>query len=84
MEFLCNECCWFGCRERRACYEAVSRKISVCPARSITAAPRRSGRYRFSRAMANPGFIGIKAIQDTYLPGASPNSRSRGAALAVR
>lgn len=26
VEFLCNECCWFGCRERKRCYEAVSRK----------------------------------------------------------
>ena len=26
VEFLCNECCWFGCTERRRCYEAVSRK----------------------------------------------------------
>ena len=26
VEFLCNECCYFGCRDRRACYEAVSRK----------------------------------------------------------
>ena len=26
VEFLCNECCWFGCKERKACYEAVSRK----------------------------------------------------------
>lgn len=26
MEFLCNECCWPGCKDRRACYEAVSRK----------------------------------------------------------
>ena len=23
VEFLCNECCWFGCRERKRCYEAV-------------------------------------------------------------
>ena len=28
LEFLCNECCWFGCRDRRACYEAVSRRES--------------------------------------------------------
>lgn len=27
VEFLCNECCWFGCRDRKICYEAVSRKI---------------------------------------------------------
>ena len=26
VEFLCNECCWFGCRDRKACYETVSRK----------------------------------------------------------
>ena len=26
VEFLCNECCWFGCRDRKICYEAVSRK----------------------------------------------------------
>ena len=24
VEFLCNECCWTGCRDRRRCYEAVS------------------------------------------------------------
>lgn len=26
VEFLCNECCWFGCKDRKNCYEAVSRK----------------------------------------------------------
>ena len=26
VEFLCNECCWFGCKDRKACYESVSRK----------------------------------------------------------
>ena len=26
VEFLCNECCWFGCKDRKACYEAVSRR----------------------------------------------------------
>ena len=26
MEFLCNECCWFGCKDRKQCYEIVSRK----------------------------------------------------------
>ena len=26
VEFLCNECCWFGCQDRRMCYENVSRK----------------------------------------------------------
>ena len=29
VEFLCNECCWFGCRDRKACYEAgrISEKM---------------------------------------------------------
>ncbi|MFQ8696636.1 MAG: hypothetical protein ACLR9Z_13220 [Alitiscatomonas sp.] len=26
VEFLCNECCFYGCRNRKRCYEAVSRK----------------------------------------------------------
>ena len=26
VEFLCNECCWFGCKDRKRCYETVSRK----------------------------------------------------------
>ena len=44
-------------------------KIWVCSARSIyCSAPGAADGYRFSRAMANPGFIGIKAIRDTYLP----------------
>ena len=29
VEFLCNECCWFGCSDRKQCYEVVSRKISA-------------------------------------------------------
>lgn len=76
VEFLCNECCWFGCTERRACYEAVSRKIWVCPARSITAAPRRSGwvsllpgdgEPRLYRHQSHPGYLpaeGLHPIQD--------------------
>ena len=26
VEFLCNECCFYGCRDRKRCYEAVSQK----------------------------------------------------------
>ena len=60
VEFLCNECCWFGCTERRACYEAVSRKnLGLSGPEHHCSAPGAAGGYRFSRAMANPGFIGI-------------------------
>ncbi len=69
VEFLCNECCAFGCTERRKCYENVSRKSlgetcgdHICPAAQ-------DGRgYRFSEAMNNPGFIGVEDIQNVYMP----------------
>ena len=69
VEFLCNECCWFGCRDRRMCYENVSRKNlgESCPDHVCTA-PGGSQGYRFSKAMENPGFIGIEDIRKTYLP----------------
>ncbi len=69
VEFLCNECCSFGCRERAACYEAVSRKNlgENGPDHRCTA-PDAAGGYRFSKAMTNPGFIGIDDIRNIYLP----------------
>lgn len=36
VEFLCNECCWFGCTDRKSCYETVSRKTLERTVRSIT------------------------------------------------
>ena len=69
VEFLCNECCFFGCRDRKACYEAVSRKNLGEPGpEHRCAAPDAAGGYRFSRAMENPGFIGIDDIRSVYLP----------------
>ena len=68
VEFLCNECCWFGCTERKACYEAVSRKNLGEPDDHICSAPDAAGGYRFSKAMKNPGFISIQDIQRIYLP----------------
>ncbi len=69
IEFLCNECCWFGCADRKACYEAVSLKNlgEKAPEHPCTA-PEAEGGYRFSKAMKNPGFIGIDDIRKIYLP----------------
>ena len=68
-EFLCNECCRFDCRDRQACYEAVSRKNlgEAAPEHRCTAPDAAAG-YRFSKAMENPGFIGVQDIVRTYLP----------------
>ena len=68
-EFLCNGCCRFDCRDRRACYEAVSRKnLGECAPERRCAAPDAAEGYRFSKAMENPGFIGVQDIASTYLP----------------
>ena len=69
VEFLANECCWIGCRDRRACYEAVSRKNlgEAAPEHRCTAPDAAQG-YRFSKAMDNPAFIGVADILNTYLP----------------
>lgn len=69
IEFLCNECCFFGCQDRKACYENVSRKnLGEDCKEHLCKAPYGNEGYRFSRAMENPGFIGIEDIQKRYLP----------------
>ena len=69
VEFLCNECCWFGCRDRKACYEAVSRiALGIPGPEHHCAAPHATEGYRFSKAMENPGFISLDDIRNTYLP----------------
>ena len=88
VEFLCNECCWFGCTDRKRCYETVSRMNlgEACPEHRC-AAPDADGGYRFSKAMKNPGFIGVRDIEDIYLPmGFSQfkiEGRSLGSALVL-
>lgn len=82
VEFLCNECCYFGCRDRKTCYEAVSRKNlgENYPDHRCTAPDADNG-YRFSKAMTNPGFIGIDDIKNTYLPMGFSNFKIEGRGL---
>ena len=69
VEFLCNECCDFGCKARRTCYEAVSRKnLGEAGGEHRCVVPDAKEGYRFSKAMKNPGFIGADEIKNTYLP----------------
>jgi len=88
VEFLCNECCWFGCMERKECYENVSRKaLGEEVADHVCTSPDAGEGYVFSKAMQGPGFIGIEDIQKTYLPmGFSEfkiEGRSLGSALVL-
>ena len=69
VEFLCNECCWFDCYDRKNCYENVSRKsLGEDVEDHVCISPDAGRGYRFSDAMNNPGFIGIRDIRETYLP----------------
>ena len=82
VEFLCNECCFFGCLDRKACYENVSRKNlgEPCPEHYCTA-PDSEGGYRFSKAMKNPGFIGVDDIKNRYLTMGFSNYKIEGRGL---
>ena len=82
VEFLCNECCWFGCADRKICYENVSRKNlgESCTDHHCTAPGGNEG-YRFSKAMTNPGFIGIQDIREIYLPMGFSNFKIEGRGL---
>ena len=82
VEFLCNECCWFGCKDRKACYEAVSRKnLGEDHSDHRCTAPDADDGYRFSKAMTNPGFIGIEDIKNVYLPMGFSNFKMEGRGL---
>lgn len=82
VEFLCNECCWFGCKDRKRCYETVSRKNlgENCPEHHCAAPDAEEG-YRFSKAMKNPGFIRIEDIQNVYLLMGFSNFKIEGRGL---
>ena len=82
VEFLCNECCWFGCRDRKACYETVSRKnLGENCLEHYCKAPEGERGYLFSKAIENPGFIGINDIRDIYLPMGFSNFKIEGRGL---
>ena len=82
VEFLCNECCYVGCADRKNCYENVSRKNlgENCPDH-VCKAPNASEGYRFSKAMESPAFIGIEDIQNIYLPMGFSNFKIEGRSL---
>lgn len=82
VEFLCNECCSFGCTDRKACYENVSHKNlgEPCPEHYCTA-PDSEGGYKFSKAMKNPGFISVNDIKNRYLTMKFSNYKIEGRGL---
>ena len=89
VEFLCNECCWFGCTDRKRCYENVSRMNlgEACPEHRC-AAPDADGRLPLLEGDGKPGVHRRAAtFEDVYLPmGFSQfkiEGRSLGSALVL-
>lgn len=82
VEFLCNECCWIGCKERELCYENVSRKNlgENCLEHQCTASDAKNG-YVFSNAMKNPSFISVDDVQKIYMPLGFSNFKIEGRGL---
>lgn len=82
VEFLCNECCSIACKDRKRCYENVSRKSlgEECEDHRCTSPSAERG-YRFSDAMTNPSFIGTEDIRDTYMPSGFTNFKIEGRSL---
>ena len=66
----------------QSCYETVSRKNlgEAIPDYPCTSPDAAEG-YRFSKAMENPGFIGIDDIQSIYLPMGFSNFKIEGRGL---
>ena len=82
VEFLCNECCWFDCYDRKQCYENVSRKsLGEACADHICVSPRSERGYRFSDAMENEGFIGTEDILSLYAPQGFSHFKIEGRSL---
>lgn len=82
VEFLCNECCWFGCKDRKFCYENVSRKsLGENCGDFICKAPGGNMGYSFSKAMENPGFIGVEDVRRVYVPLGFSNFKIEGRGL---
>ena len=82
VEFLCNECCWFGCKDRKTCYESVSRKnLGEAVPEFHCTSPDGGNGYRFSKAIENPGFISVDDIQNIYMPMGFSNFKIEGRGL---
>lgn len=82
VEFLCNECCSFGCKDRKDCYESVSRlNLGERGEEHRCSAPNAEEGYVFSKAMKNPGFLSTEEIREEYLPMGFSNFKIEGRGL---
>ena len=84
VEFLCNECCWFGCTERRRCYEASAAKIWGRSANIGAPPPARRRATAFPRRWKPPGSSALRTSGSAICRWAFPISSWKGAGWAAR
>ena len=85
VEFLCNECCWPGCKDRKLCYETVSRKTLAKPARSTYVPhPMHRRATAFPEQCRARRLSGRRRSAGPTCPWAFLISRSKAEALAAR
>lgn len=82
-EFLCNECCWFGCKDRKACYEAVSRKTLARTLRTAAPLPAQRTATGFPAPWKTSALSARRTSGQSICPWASPISNSKAAASAA-
>ena len=84
IEFLCNECCRFGCKDRKSCYETVSRKNLGKPFLIIRALHRMRRKAIDFQKQWKIRDLSVLMISNLFIcRWDSLISRSRGADLAV-
>lgn len=82
VEFLCNECCYIGCNQRKECYENVSRKsLGENIEDHICKSPNANKGYSFFDAQSNSCFISVNDIKDIYIPMGFSNFKIEGRSL---
>ena len=82
VEFLCNECCWFGCTERKRCYATVSRQNLVWSEGS-TAGVSDNFIVGDSGAIFKSSRVSLAEFLRTFVIGMSPLHFSRPGAVPV-
>ena len=76
VEFLCNECCWYGCRDRKHCYENVSRKNLARTARTTAAQRQAHSRAIVFQRQWKPRLHRGRGYPQNLSAGGFPTSRS--------
>jgi len=84
VEFLCNECCWFGCTERSAATKPSAAKIWRRSANIGAPPPARRRATAFPRRWKTPGSSALRTSGSAICRWAFPISSWKGAGWAAR